>query len=577
MHDAKDPNSLANNRVAAMFEDKHGVFWIGTKYDCLQMMDRKTGRFELVRYKPVTPPDCPPPKSAKDFNTISFISGDSTGGLWIGMLNSGMFRYDPDTKKTTNFERCNGYPDSSSWCAYTSREGEFWVTSANDENTTFRVDPIYKPISKVQTGARVINYLEDLDGNMWVTTFGKGLLKYDNNNNLIQQIKRDPAVPSGLPDSNTTALFQDQKNILWVGTFDGLRILNTQTNKFTSLQEIKPFKDSVGVGYSKIVKDKQGTLWFTTWGMGLKSYHPKDKSYKQFLSRKDDSTSLNSNSLNSIILDISGRIWISGGGGVNRLIGETGLFKRYLPETFIFNIYVDDGGSIWAGTAKGFFRYDESKDRFTTFFDPATDLNSLGVGSIIEDQTKQLWLASRSAIIRLNPSTGETNLYAAEYGIKPESLAPWAYSYIDNQGRLYFGYDSGFYVFSQKDLEVKAKMNIIITDLFVNSLPAAVQKIQLENTIEEIKDLKLKYNQNNIAFNFSAIDYKAPELTRYSTMLENYDNTWREVRIEKTAAYYNVQPGHYVFHIKAFNSDGVKSEKLLDIQILPPWWKTWRI
>ncbi len=97
----------------------------------------------------------------------------------------------------------------------------------------------------------------------------------------------------------------------------------------------------------------------------------------------------------------------------------------------------------------------------------------------------------------------------------------------------------------------------------------------MQKPVEEISDLDLKYNQNNIAFNFAAIDYREPEATKYFTMLENYDNTWREAEGEKSSYYFNLPPGKYVYRVKAFNSDGTKAEKAITIRINPPWWETW--
>ena len=97
----------------------------------------------------------------------------------------------------------------------------------------------------------------------------------------------------------------------------------------------------------------------------------------------------------------------------------------------------------------------------------------------------------------------------------------------------------------------------------------------LQKQVEEISDLELKYNQNNIAFNFAAIDYREPETIKYFTMLENYDNTWREVKGDKSSYYFNLSRGKYVYRVKAFNSDGTKAEKVITIRINPPWWETW--
>jgi class 3 adenylate cyclase len=148
--------------------------------------------------------------------------------------------------------------------------------------------------------------------------------------------------------------------------------------------------------------------------------------------------------------------------------------------------------------------------------------------------------------------------------------------YKSKQGQLYIGHDKGFFTFFPEELSVKTDFKIIITDLFINTLPVLPGKGSLlQKQVEEISDINLKYNQNNIAFNFAAIDYRAPEATKYSTMLENYDNTWRDAVGEKSSYYFNLSPGKYVYRVKAFNSDGTKAEKAITIRINPPWWETW--
>src|SRR6185312_1081504 len=80
---------------------------------------------------------------------------------------------------------------------------------------------------------------------------------------------------------------------------------------------------------------------------------------------------------------------------------------------------------------------------------------------------------------------------------------------------------------------------------------------------------------NVFSFDFAGIQYSSPEYNRHLYMLENYDEAWHETGAEKTASYYNVPPGHYIFHIKASNSDGMWAENTIDVIISPPWWETW--
>ena len=55
LHDEKDPRSLIDNRIRAIFEDSNGNFWIGTAGDGLHTMDREKGTFERLTYDPAHP------------------------------------------------------------------------------------------------------------------------------------------------------------------------------------------------------------------------------------------------------------------------------------------------------------------------------------------------------------------------------------------------------------------------------------------------------------------------------------------------------------------------------------------
>ena len=577
MHDPKDPYSLINNKVGAIFEDGRGVFWIGTSGDGLQTMDRKRGIFERHLYDPKKPGllSRPPLKPGCGFfDKINFITEDSTGAIWIGTECSGINRYDPTTKKITYFKNSNGFPDSSGWNAFTSRDGEVWITT--EDRKLYRTDPFFKPIRSIPTENLADHFLEDREGYLWVSSAGNGLLKFDHNKKLVQHFKHDPLDSFSLLDNNTGHLFDNQDNTMLVTSYNGIRLFNKVTQRFSRFNTSEVFKDSLDTGFSGILRDNQGIMWFNRWGLGLIRYDPKDNSTRQFFTNADDSTSIGSNFQNWILQDRSGAIWLAGIGGINRLTPETGRFKHYMAGRFITYLYIDSGNNLWAGTDKGLYRYNQKEDSFKIFLDPQAEINSWPVGGIIEDDTKNLWLTSPSAIINLNPFTKETFIYGSRFGVSPNTLYPYTQAYKNKKGEIYIGYENGFYTFFPQELTVKSDLKIMITDFFINSIHALPGKESpLKKSIDDITDLALKYDQNNLSLNFAAIDYRQPESIKYFTMLEGYDNTWRAAVGEKSAYYFYVPPNKYVFHVKAYNSEGAKTERIITIQIHPPWWNTW--
>jgi len=574
MHNPNDPNSLINNKIAAVFEDSHGVLWVGSSGDGLHTMDRKTGKFKRLQYNPNDPGQLSRPpintRGGEVNDKITFITEDSTGNIWIGTMYSGINLFNPETKKLTHLEHSNGYPDSSSWNISVSKDGEVWIATENA--TLYRCEPIEKPISSIQIGTTAMGFLEDLDGFLWVGTLGQGLYKFNQQNQIVRQFKQDPSKPNGMTGINVPGLFQKSKEAIWVGT-DVFRVLNTVTNEF-SRTDFASLNDSAGV--NSMYTDKKGIYWFGRFGGGLTRYNPKDNSYKIFLHNDLDSVTINSNQVLYLLEDRLGSLWISTTEGINQLNRDKGEFKRYLTGNWTSSLFEDSGGNLWAGTANGLYQYNRSEDRFSLFFDDLSEMNTFTTGGITEDESKNLWLLNQKGIVKLNPSTREMFIYGSKYGIVPHQLTTWAKIYKNKKGQIFMPHGGGYYTFSPKELINNRKLNIIITDLFVNSIPVLRGKQNiLKNTIEETTDLQLKYDQNNLAFNFTAIDFREPELIRYYTMLENYDNTWREVKGEKTSYYINIQPGKYLFRIKAYSTDGLSAEKILTIHVHPPWWRTW--
>jgi ligand-binding sensor domain-containing protein len=145
------------------------------------------------------------------FDKINFITEDSTGAIWIGTEQSGINRYDPVTKKITYLMHSNGFPDSSGWNAFTSRDGEVWITT--EDAKLYRTNPFYKPIYSITTGNLVTNFLEDKKGYLWVSTTGNGLLKL-----IIRiwnaSIKYDPLDSFSLLDDNVERCFLPD-NTFW--------------------------------------------------------------------------------------------------------------------------------------------------------------------------------------------------------------------------------------------------------------------------------------------------------------------------------------------------------------------------
>src|SRR5690606_31500892 len=76
---------------------------------------------------------------------------------------------------------------------------------------------------------------------------------------------------------------------------------------------------------------------------------------------------------------------------------------------------------------------------------------------------------------------------------------------------------------------------------------------------------------------FVGIKYGQTSQYRYCYMLEGFDEDWNCVGSRLSATYTNMDPGEYVFVVRASSSDGLlnSTTERLHITIKQIWWKTW--
>lgn len=95
-HDPNNPHSLSSDWVQAIFEDKAGNLWVGTKDAGLNRMDRKTGKFRHYQVEDGLPG-----------NMIYDLLEDDHGKLWIS-TNDGLSKFDPLSGVFINFDETDG-------------------------------------------------------------------------------------------------------------------------------------------------------------------------------------------------------------------------------------------------------------------------------------------------------------------------------------------------------------------------------------------------------------------------------------------------------------------------------------
>jgi ligand-binding sensor domain-containing protein len=584
LHNPNDPQSLMDNRVRAIFEDSRGTFWVGTAGDGLHTMNRDKGTFTRHRYDSAHPKKLsrPPWKKALPWvdDHITFITEDVVGAIWIGTANNGLNRYDPQTKQVKHFPNFkdlkSGVQTAYAWWACCSRDGMLWI--AYNEGL-FRVDPLQKSIAYVATSRPVSAIYQDNTGVIWYGT-DQGLVRKDPTRRTEQRFVHNPHNSNTLSNNTVKTIYQDPQGTLWIGTNNGLNRFDAKKAIFTRyLFGNQDNRRLTHYPITSVYEDRRATLWIGTYGGGLYRMNRQKGRFTRYLHNPKDPTSLKTNLINFLYEDRSGSLWVGTHyGGLNRLVSPDGKFQRFLGHCYNINCLVQDSaGILWAGTTGGLYRSDQALTNFSEFIDSTGEFSDKRVVSgILEDRQQALWINGSAGMGRLNSQRSEIIMHIprSDQRSATDTLNP-AY-FKSSTGKFYFASGNGYYAFFPEQLTSKAKAPRLILSAFriADQLVVPGKESPLKVPLWQTNKIRLAHNQNVFSFDFAGIHYGNPERNRHLFMLENLDNTWRKAGEEKTAYYYNVPPGEYVFRVKAANSDGVWAEKTIRVTIAPPWWRT---
>ena len=144
---------------------------------------------------------------------------------------------------------------------------------------------------------------------------------------------------------------------------------------------------------------------------------------------------------------------------------------------------------------------------------------------------------------------------------------------------MFFGGINGFNAFDPENIKDNAHVPpVVFTDFLLAQNPVSFKapNSPLKKAIGETDEITLSYRDNIFALEFAALDFAAPQKNRYAYKMENFQEGWIEAGTHRVATFTNLDPGEYVFRVRASNNDGIwnKEGVAIKITITPPWWRT---
>ena len=122
---------------------------------------------------------------------------------------------------------------------------------------------------------------------------------------------------------------------------------------------------------------------------------------------------------------------------------------------------------------------------------------------------------------------------------------------------LLFGSTDGFYDFDPKT---------IVPDTFappvvVTALKVFNQPVRLPLTFLTSPELTLSHADKIFSLEFAALDMTFPKRNQYAYTMEGFTDRWLPISTQREVTFTSLNPGSYVFRVKASNADGVWSER----------------
>ena len=581
MRDLKDTNSLIDNRVRAVFEDKQGTIWIGTGGNGLHTLNKRTGIISRHLFNPKQP-DQLSRGSVKAYDDhITFITGDAAGQIWIGTLYNGITRYDPQTQSLNRYgsteSKNNLLADNTRSRAQASPDGFLWFST--QRASLYKVD-IYNTIVERNADASYDDIVAIEEETPTRLLFGTlhGLVSKDIPTGAIRRFHHDPHNSNSISSDTVVTIVKDGEGTIWVGTQKGLNEYNPEKQTF-NLYDYAPGRSNKSVLSVVVTADQR--IWLGTDGNGLDKL---DRSTGKFINYKHnvaDTSSISDNVITTILADKSGDLWIGSlnNGGLNKLDKQHQQFRHYLQGSNIRCLFEDVKGKLWVGTTDGLFTYDEQIDDFVSIARNTSENNIAQISSIEADKNNNLWISSETGMYMLNSARDQVVRYGKEKGFAEANNAFMAKSsLLGDDGKLYFGFYGGYFSFSPEKLRSAPSMNRLYLDnIWVNEkLTQPGSTKFLPQLLNQTTNIRLDHDQNTFSINASSIDFRgsADKLIYYK--LDDYYKDWRTCNSGDRMYYYKIPPGKYFFHVRTTNTEnGEWVEKTMAIIISPPWWKTW--
>lgn len=510
--------------------DKKGNCWLSS-YAGIWLIDSTLQNRQLI--SPLHLVD------GKVFETeISSQYNDKSGGLWIGTIDRGLLYYHPDRFKFRNFGRSffkvNNNKSIRVTCLAESNEKVF-IGTQNGLYTYEKNAQLLIFCDQIPSNTNCTKLLKDSKQRIWLCSENNGLFHFDDNKINHYSFP-----------FNIQYLFEAYNSVFYFCSNSVVGTFNLASGKFQEIRNAQ--RERVGEIFQMVKYNRDSLLGISSNGPFY--FNCKKNTFEPF--------------------------------------STTDQIKH--SNNQIGCILIDSNGFIWFGTQDGLSVYNPSTNGYQSIFEENGLVNN-SIRSIIEDKSGKIWVSTSNGISCIS-KTLIKQVYRFSFanfnqydGVIENEFSPGSAVKTGDNRILWGGLDG----FNEIDLSrLNSSKQLLLTPVFTNFYLSGNEikvgkeyngQIILKHSISSIKTIRLKYFQNFIGFEFSALNYVNPTQTYYRYKLDGVDANWNEIWPKDGIGhinYTNLSPGTYRFRVYAANNSKQwgKQSAGLTIVVEPPFWKT---
>ncbi len=501
-----DSEELAYLDVKKIYEDQDGICWISTNGSGVLRLRISPEGTDMVSLGFIDK------NSGLAANNIRSMFRDQEGNYWIGHFGEGLSML---PSLSLAFYSPGKTPEANN-IIYVNRFEEYYFLGTSSGYYLFNPDNnnimSFTDLRKSTGNNEITCYYVGDDKNLWIGTAGAGL--YVRQPSGTQRM----VYRSGNTGEDYILNIQADKNLLWLGTLNGVIILDKKSANLKAR-----FNTNNGLPYNMI--DQICLLEDGTAAIATKT----DRIYR---------------------IDINQGV-ISGSG-----------VMRGSTMNVISSCFQSNDGNIWIATAgNGVFEF--SGDTVISYT-RADRLLSDYCYSILADSLNRIWVGHERGFSCYDRQTGIMKTYGTDFAMG--GVCNLAAMHEAPGGKILIGTTQGLIVY---DLKKDQKSTIApvnnINFISINDVNYPYRQ-----------SFTLPYNKRyKIVIGYVGINLKEPGKVYYQTRLDNWDDDWSDWSSERVVTV-SPRDGKFNFSMNSVNEEGLSGKPVsFDLVIRTPFWRTW--